>query len=85
METYARHLVVQCWPRTPDEDNPPLRPLASFHTLRDAVADADRRADAERIGLVSFQVWDLEHLHLGDMLQAPDCAALIARFRQEAA
>jgi|1185.fasta_scaffold254169_3 hypothetical protein len=89
METYARHIVAEQWPRRGEPaEAAALRPVASFHTLRDAVANADRRnAQARADGLdgLFFQVWDLEHLHLGNMLTAADCAETVARFRQEAA
>ena len=90
MERYCRHIVTERW-RRPLEPLPgaPERPVASYDTLRDAVADADRRnARAEQEGYapdLSYQVWDIEHLHLGDMLAASDCAETVARFRREAA
>jgi hypothetical protein len=53
------------------------RPHMSFDTLREAVPYADQLiADGQDV-----QVIDLEHLHLGDMLNAPDAANLIAGIR----
>ena len=87
METYARHIVAEKWRRPLGETNPPMHPRASFHTLREAVAQADKwnaEAEAESLEGLSYEVWDIEHLHLGDMLQAEECRAQIVRFREDA-
>lgn len=73
-EVYNRHIVYHKWA---EEDI--FRPLASFETLREAVAYFDKLID--QIPTKLMKVIDLEHIDMGDMLVHPDCRDLIDRIR----
>lgn len=74
MERYARHVVYRrCLGEQP-------RPHRSFDTLREAIDYVDgfgRDGDVDD----SYQVIDLEHLHLGDMRTSHEAARTVALIR----
>ena len=74
MERYCRHIVYHRW--TPEDT---YRPLMSFDTLKEAVDYYDELID--QVPNKDMKVIDLEHIDLGNMLKAEDCAELIAGFR----
>ena len=70
MERYARHIVYRRW-----SGGGQFRPHASFDTLARAVEYVDgARAD-------EYKVIDVEHIDLGNMLTAPECADLVRTIR----
>jgi hypothetical protein len=69
-ERYCRHVVCRVWVI---DDIP--RPIVSFDLLRDAVEWVDQQDEA------NYHIYDIEHLTLGNMLQAEVCAGLIEQIR----
>ena len=79
MERYARHIVYTRWAGPPTAREEPYRPHASFETLAEAVRYVDAaRADNRPW---EMKVIDIEHLEMGNMLTAKECADLVARIR----
>lgn len=68
METYARHLLVEVTKRGGETTK---RPISSTHTLVDALLDLGSiEGRDDQFGAPagrSYEVIDLEHLHMGNM------------------
>ena len=80
MESYCRHIVTRRYVgpgARPDE----YTTHASFDTLRQAVEYVGF-ADADDQGTYVYQVYDAEHLHMGDMLVHEECEHLVAAWRR---